>query len=585
MEYLVDISVLQKYSKNLYSKLSQQYPKSRRVILRGADSTALESLFNIPSSELKTPSILDKRIVKVSLEPSLWKVVPRSQLEDIEPFISSEKLNSILQNAPSARYPPETGEIEDGLSMEQVSALLEELKLKSKDLDKKKDDLKSQRDNLDREVESFDLKRSNWEKQVEDHDQKESLALARQKDDNRKLLELLELKDEEIASKNVGLSQLQEKVEEQQQKMASQTYSPQIREKENVISSQQEEINRLKAEAEKFEKSRTPKKNYFANIFGSSPKTTNNQPEVQIDSTPHPMESRNQQQPPEKMNDDWSFSLNDKTANNTSQQDGFQPGKQLADLNAMLSSKLNLIAGQLEHTQHNYAQQPRQQSIIGKLEVPILHDFSIKSIDRYCESMHQLQKILPEIDEPILIHNSLMKSNKIQLMNTLNLEEQRRVQAFIHYLMTNFASDSYIRRRAFENIKQDEEETAGSFFRRVIYEYKRAKGISEMPLYELSQNMIFRNDIYYSFTNGLKDKTLQTKVLTSDVRFEELEQKVNTWENLFKRAAELSKNDVNNINVMRCWSCGSSSHLERDCRASDKNKRQWNKKKDRRQTK
>ena len=176
MEYLEDISVLQKYSKNLYSKLSQQYPKSKRVILRGADSTALESLFNIPSSELKTPSILDKRIVKVSLEPSLWKVVPRSQLEDIEPFISSEKLNSILQNAPSARYPPETGEIEDGLSMEQVSALLEELKLKSKDLDKKRDDLKSQRDNLDREVESFDLKRSNWEKQVEDHDQKESLA-------------------------------------------------------------------------------------------------------------------------------------------------------------------------------------------------------------------------------------------------------------------------------------------------------------------------------------------------------------------------------------------------------------------------
>ena len=195
--------------------------------------------------------------------------------------------------------------------------------------------------------------------------------------------------------------------------------------------------------------------------------------------------------------------------------------------------------------------------------------------------MHQMARILPEIDEKILIHNSLMKSNKIQLMNTLNLEEQTKVRNFINYLMTNFASDSFIRRRAFENIKQDEEETAGSFFRRVIYEYRKAKGINEMPIFELAQNQIFRNDITYSFTNGLKNKTLQTKVLTSDIRFEDLEQKVNMWENLFKRAATIN-DDINNINVMRCWSCGSSSHMERDCRASDKNKRQWNKKKERR---
>jgi len=237
-----------------------------------------------------------------------------------------------------------------------------------------------------------------------------------------------------------------------------------------------------------------------------------------------------------------------------------------------------------------------------------------------------------------LIYSSLCRSGKPEIYSQLTQKEKESLEEYAKYLNTNYGRSLNEKKRRFNLLKQEEDEDENTWFIRVIREYWSAKG-STRPANDAftSEN---KADISLAFLAGLRRNDLKRimKLHLDDTDDEnanffqigkqaqrkalslrELEGQVysiggqaghsgvfnvdmsdimpnnssiqNTTENplqaqinqLCHQVRQL-KTSQNDKSKKKCFQCGLFGHFQAECRASTKNKRAFNRKKNNNQS-
>ena len=222
------------------------------------------------------------------------------------------------------------------------------------------------------------------------------------------------------------------------------------------------------------------------------------------------------------------------------------------------------------------------------IPTPLLTDESVRNIDDFIEAITALKVYFKS--EASLILSILIKSKKLEIIPLLSNAEKESVQEFSKFLRKFYnTSDYYSLRAKYESLVQTENENCNVYLRKVMRLYYLSKSLE--PPSDLSGvlNTAIQKDITYKFLKTLKNSTLRKELTLRDPNWLELPALSSKLEDIYKRlenesvsvVANTPEESVNKI-TDACYECGSRSHFARDCRASRKDKRSFNRKERRR---
>ena len=222
-----------------------------------------------------------------------------------------------------------------------------------------------------------------------------------------------------------------------------------------------------------------------------------------------------------------------------------------------------------------------------KIPVPLISDETIKDIDGFIEALGALKVYFKS--EASLILSILVKSKKLQIIPLLSKLERENVDHFSKFLRGYYnTSDYFSLRSKYESLKQGDSENIGVYLRKVMRLYFLSKSIE--PPSDLSEvkNVANQKDIQYKFLKSLRNQKLSNELTIRDPTWIELPVIAAKLDDIYKRLENESvsvnqvvEEEVNKISD-GCYNCGSRSHIARDCRASRKDKRSFNRKERRR---
>ena len=219
-----------------------------------------------------------------------------------------------------------------------------------------------------------------------------------------------------------------------------------------------------------------------------------------------------------------------------------------------------------------------------------------ENVVRYIQNLKHIDK-LKVIDQPGLIYLSLLKSNRSQVFDELNDSEKTNLEDFIKYLTKSYGGNPIQIRKELDNLKQRNEETYISFFRRVISTYLRSRDLADTPNISSITDTAQRADIKYLYIKGLHNQKIRNLILQNEntIRWEDLGTQGQTYSQVLtdettinvietpsvsqvdKTIIDMINNLVEQVNRIevanndfRCYRCGNRGHRARDCRANDK---------------
>ena len=223
-----------------------------------------------------------------------------------------------------------------------------------------------------------------------------------------------------------------------------------------------------------------------------------------------------------------------------------------------------------------------------KIPIPLLNEETIKNLDNFLEALEALKVYYKS--EATLILSILVKSKRLQIIPLLSKSERENVSDFSRFLRKFFSSnDFYTLRRKFENLKQTDDENVTVYLRRVMRLYYLSKSLDPPGELREVNNEAIQKDICFKFLSTLRDQKLAHELTIRDPAWSELPELSTKLEDIYKRlkleSVSVIENDqeasVNKI-TDGCFNCGSRSHIARECRASRKDKRSFNRKERRR---
>ena len=223
-----------------------------------------------------------------------------------------------------------------------------------------------------------------------------------------------------------------------------------------------------------------------------------------------------------------------------------------------------------------------------KIPIPLLNEETISSLDNFLEALEALKVYYKS--EATLILSILVKSKRLQIIPLLSKSEKENVSEFSKFLRRFFSSNDYYSLRAkYENLRQSNDENVAVYLRRVMRLYFLSKSLE--PPGELSEvhNEASQKDITFKFLTTIRDQKLKHELTIRDPKWSELPELSTKLEDIYKRLRSESVSVVDidqeaSVNKITdgCFNCGSRSHIARDCRASRKDKRSYNRKERRR---
>jgi len=157
-------------------------------------------------------------------------------------------------------------------------------------------------------------------------------------------------------------------------------------------------------------------------------------------------------------------------------------------------------------------------------------------------------KLFQEPQETIFM--ALSKSSKLDIYNELSENERKDLTEFKKFLRANYGSSDESRRQELDRLKQNKNESAHSFFRRVINVYYKSRGNDTIPNTDTINDTDKQNDIKYHFLKGLRNEQVATLCRTnnSTINFTDLGKKAAEYEQVLETTQPKTTNNyVNKI--------------------------------------
>ena len=223
-----------------------------------------------------------------------------------------------------------------------------------------------------------------------------------------------------------------------------------------------------------------------------------------------------------------------------------------------------------------------------KIPIPLLNEETIKNLDNFLEALEALKVYYKS--EATLILSILVKSKRLQIIPLLSKSERENVSDFSRFLRRFFNSNDYYSLRIkYENLKQSDDENVAVYLRRVMRLYYLSKSLDPPGELRDVHNEAIQKDICFKFMMSLRDQKLRHELTIRDPSWSELPELSTKLEDIYKRLKSESVSVIQSdleasVNKITdgCFNCGSRSHIARECRASRKDKRSFNRKERRR---
>ena len=210
------------------------------------------------------------------------------------------------------------------------------------------------------------------------------------------------------------------------------------------------------------------------------------------------------------------------------------------------------------------------------IPVPLLSDYNAKNIDDFVEALSVIKKYYKS--EHSLILTILLKSKKLELIPLMSSTERENITMFSKFLRRFYNSnDFYNLREKYENLKQEKENSV-VYLRKVMRLYYISKNLEPPSELRLVENEAIQKDIQYKYLKSLKNEALGRELTLRDPKWNELPELSSRLEDIYKRLSSESVSLTESVNELRCFNCGSRSHLADECRASRKDRRSFNRK-------
>ena len=215
-------------------------------------------------------------------------------------------------------------------------------------------------------------------------------------------------------------------------------------------------------------------------------------------------------------------------------------------------------------------------SHMSNIPVPLLNDYNAKNIDDFIEALTVIKKYYK--NEHSLILTILLKSKKMELIPLMSVSEREDIAMFSKFLRRFYNStDYYSLREKYENLRQDQENSV-VYLRKVMRLYYISKNLEPPSELKLVMNEAVQKDITYKFLRSLKSDSLAKEITLRDPSWNELPELSSRLEDIHRRIKGESVSSVESVNEIKCFNCGSRSHLANECRASRKDRRTYNRK-------
>ena len=208
------------------------------------------------------------------------------------------------------------------------------------------------------------------------------------------------------------------------------------------------------------------------------------------------------------------------------------------------------------------------------IPVPLLSEYNAKNIDDFIEALSVIKKYYKS--EHSLILTILLKSKKLELIPLMSVSEREDVTMFAKFLRRYYnSSDFYSLREKYENLKQEQENSV-VYLRKVMRLYYISKNLEPPSELRLVENEAVQKDIQYKYLRSLKNEALSRELTLRDPSWNELPELSSRLEDIHRRLKSESVSLTESVNELKCFNCGSRSHLANECRASRKDRRSFN---------
>ena len=165
-------------------------------------------------------------------------------------------------------------------------------------------------------------------------------------------------------------------------------------------------------------------------------------------------------------------------------------------------------------------------------------DFSYKLVPTF-DDTDRLEQYLIEIESysqmfniniSELISYSLLKSQKVEILSSLNQKQRSNLDEFAKFLRSIYGEDSDTRRYSFANMRQSQDEDYVLFFQRIKTAYYALRGLK--PPNTISEDEAA--DLRFNFITRIRNDEVRQQLVLEDVPYSELPTKARRLETILK---------------------------------------------------